>query len=179
MKLVKSVLAELNALFLTKHIEIDGNTNTFVNHIGINNAESVLVSPLQAIITPPTDKNVSKPILVGVGFILSQQPLEYSETFSGELDISTTKNYSFDVIVLVRGTILNAYAALLIASEFLITLGGKTGKIGGHSDPFDSSSDLHEFDVVQIQDAGETDQSIDDQDNYTVTRNFNIIILRE
>ena len=175
MKLVKAVMAELNALFLTREVSIDGVSATFSDHAGIENTNEIIVSPLQAVILP--DADVAQDRLVGVGFVMSQAPKEYSEVFGGEIDVSTTRSFDLNVTILARGTTENPYVVLLIASEFLYSLGGKSGKIGGNEDPLNTSSDLHEYEIVHLQDGGETNQTVDDTGDLTLTRNFELIIL--
>ena len=173
-KLVKSVLAELNALFLRREMVVDGVSASFMAHTSINDSESILVSPLQAIITPSTDQDISTPIDVGIGFVLSKQPAEYLEALGGPIDVSDRKYVTFNVTVLVRGSLSDAYSILLVASDFLSSLGGKSGTIGGRIDPLDDASDLEETNVILIQDEGESDQSVNDNDDYSLTRGFTI-----
>ena len=174
MKLVRAVMAELNALFLTEEVSIDGVSDTFPNHVGIDNTEEIFVSPLQAVILPNADAAQDR--LVGIGFVMSQLPKEYTEVFGGELEVSTTRSFDLDITIIVRGTNQNPYVVLLTASEFLYSLGGKEGTIGGHEDPLNTSSDLNEYEIVQLQDGGESDQTVDDTGDLTLTRNFTLII---
>ena len=171
-------MAELNKLFLTDRISIDGTTGTFAGHTGITDLDSIQINPLQAIISPPTDhvdEVSSNTVEVGIGFALSQEPRDYIDGIGQPILVPSGRRYNMDVTVLVRGTMDNAYTVLLTAGEFLLSLGGRTGEIGGYVDPTDRTSDQYETDVVLIEDGGEITQSIDEQDNYVLTRNFGIL----
>ena len=162
--IVKAVLAEISTLFLTR----DLGSGTFPDLSGVDE-ESIDIRPIYApIIKEPGSTHEAD---IGIGVQLTEQPRKLG--MGGQLP---QREFLLTVTVTVRGSLNDAYPALLTAAEFLASLGGKSGPIGGHEDPMDTQTDEHEIDAMQVLDQGESVQTIDDAGDLTMSRQFSIML---
>lgn len=167
--LTRAVAAELAKLFLADAVGGD----TFPARASID-ADDIRLAPVRAEILPSAGETYTH--IVGVGYILSEDPRPLA--MGGPLSI---RNYTLSVTVTVRALADPAetylpYEAVVMASEFLASLAGKAGTIGGHEDPADSSSPEYTADVMEIEDLGESSQTLDDNGDYEMSRNFILTI---